>query len=336
MNMIKPIAIFSFLLLFLSCNPTEKRVIDKEIMASLGSKHREGFKEWTRGFEKLADQDSSNVVAQVGIAEGNVILYIFGFMPREETLPQARVAFSKAWELDSMNSEVLRIKGMLAFLDWDWETSGAALTKSIAADSSNLQARHWYALWLTAMDRFDEAMAQSDIIMSMDTDDNHLVGRASFLYFQYRFEEMIPLMEKAIAADPNMPWAYDWLGMAYNGLGQHEKAIETYFKAFELSDGTVEVGGGLGHALGDAGEMALAKEMADYYIEASKSAYLPPVQRAFVHIGMDDFEKALELLEQAHSEKSWFLAFIQVEHWYDPLRDDSRFTAIMERMNYPG
>lgn len=333
--MIKSITLSLALLLLFSCSSTEKKVIDQKTMASLGSKHREGFKDWTKGFEAQVTKDTTDVNAQVGVGEGNIILYIFGFMPREETLPAARVALSNAWQLDSLNSEVLRLKGMLAFLDWDWDASGAALAQAVETDPTNLQARHWYALWLTAMDRFDEAMAQSDTIMSMDTDDNHLIGRASFLYFQYRFEEMIPLMEQAIAQDENMPWAYDWLGMAYNGLGRHDEAIDTYFKAFELSDGTVEVGGGLGHALGDAGETELAKQMADYYIEASKTAYLPPVQRAFVHIGMDDYEMALQLLEQAYNEKSWFLAFIQVEHWYDPLREDPRFTAIMERMNYP-
>lgn len=333
--MTKSIVLVLSILLLCSCRPTKNKVIDDKIMASLGTKHREGFKDWTRGFEAQVSKDSTDVMAHVGVAEGNIILYIFGFMPREATLPAAREAYTKAWLLDSLHSEVLRLKGMLAFLDWDWETCGEVLGQAIAVDPTNLQARHWLALWLTAMNRFDEAMAQSDTIMSMDTGGNHLIGRASFLYFQYRFEEMIPLMEQAIAQDENMPWAYDWLGMAYNGLGRHEEAIDTYFKAFELSDGTVEVGGGLGHALGDAGETELAKRMADYYIEAAKTAYLPPVQRAFIHIGLDDHDMALQLLEQAYNERSWFLAFIQVEHWYDPLRDDPRFTAIMERMNYP-
>ena len=79
-------------------------------------------------------------------------------------------------------------------------------------------------------------------------------------------------------------------------------------KAFELSDGTVEVGGGLGHALGNAGETELAKQMADYYVKASKTSYLPPVQRSFIHISIGEHEQALNLLEQAYNEKSWFLS----------------------------
>jgi hypothetical protein len=40
-------------------------------------------------------------------------------------------------------------------------------------------------------------------------------------------------------------------------------------------------------------------------------------------------------LEQAYDEQSWFLLFIQMEHWYDPLRNDHRFHDIVERMGFP-
>ena len=66
------------------------------------------------------------------------------------------------------------------------------------------------------MGRFEQAMAQHDTISTMDSDGDHLIGRGSILYFQHRFEEMKPLMIKAIAKDTVvLPWGYDWLGMAY-------------------------------------------------------------------------------------------------------------------------
>ncbi|MBN1339654.1 MAG: DUF4185 domain-containing protein, partial [Bacteroidales bacterium] len=40
-------------------------------------------------------------------------------------------------------------------------------------------------------------------------------------------------------------------------------------------------------------------------------------------------------LEQAYREKSWFLIFMNVEPWYDPIRTDERFRDIVARMNYP-
>lgn len=86
------------------------------------------------------------------------------------------------------------------------------------------------------------------------------------------------------------------------GFTSRQETIPAAQTAFELSDGTVEVGGGLGHALGDAGYYDLAKQMADSYSLEAQDHYLPPVQRAFIHIGMDDYEMAIQLLEQAYEE----------------------------------
>ena len=75
--------------------------------------------------------------------------------------------------------------------------------------------------------------------------------------------------------------------------------------------------------------------MADFYDEASKIIYIPACQRAFIHLGIGENDKAMSLLEQAYKDKSWFLQFIQIEHWYDPIRNTKRFTTLESKMNFP-
>ena len=48
------------------------------------------------------------------------------------------------------------------------------------------------------------------------------------------------------------------------------------------------------------------------------------------------YEEALALLEEAYNAKSWFIIFIQIEPWYDPIRNYPRFQDIIRRMNFPG
>jgi tetratricopeptide (TPR) repeat protein len=322
-------------LVLLACQTETKIEIDQNILSSLGEKHKIGFEKLSKSYEQNIAKDSLNAEAYVDLAESKIILYVFGFIPRNESIPSAKIIFDKAFALDSLNSGVQKLSGILHFLDKEWEQAELSFIKSIEKNPTNLNARHWYALYLIAMNRVDEAMQQSDIIMELDTKGNYLLSRGSFFYFQYRFEEMKPLMLSTIEMDPDTPWAYDWLGMAYNGLNEHQEAIDTYLKAFELSDGTVEVGAGLGHALGLGGEKELAKQMADYYSIAAKEKYLPPVQRSFIHLGIGEYDEALALLEQAYKEESWFLLFMQKEHWYDPIRNDNRFIDILNRMNFP-
>lgn len=333
--MIKSNVILLFFFLLFACQPQEKEGLNGDILSSLGNKYKTEFTQAAKDFEIQIAADSTNVDALLGLAETNIIIYIFGFTAREETIPDAKVALENALKLDSLSSSVLAVSGKLSFLDWNWEESKMSFEAAIKADPKNLDARHWYSLWLSAMGRSDEAMIQSDTIMTMDPGGDYLIGRGSLLYFEHRFEELKQLMITTIEAEPTVPWGYDWLGMAYNGLDEHEDAIKTYYKAFELSDGTVEVGAGLGHALGLAGEYDLAKEMADYYAVAAKDHYLPQVQRAFVHLGISEYDEAIELLEEAYKERSWFIIFMQIEPWYDPIRNDQRFKDIMDRMEFP-
>jgi len=323
-----------FLLLF-ACQPQEKYELNEEVMASMGSKIKAAFSQGLPGLEAQIEADSTNLYALLGLAETNIFVYIFGYSSREETLPEAKKAYQAAKNLDPLNPGVLKLTGIFNLLDWKWDEVEPAFQRAISANPQDLNTRHWYSQYLAAMGRFDEAMAQHDTIATMDTNEDYLVGRGSLLYFERRNEELKQLMYKAIAKDSSAPWPYDWLGMAYCELKDFDNSLETYFKAFDLSDGTVEVGGGLGHALGLAGEYDLGKQMADYYTIQAKDHYLPPVQRAFIHIGIGEHDEAINLLEQAYNENSWFLSFIQVEPWMDPIRDDERFQDIMRRMEFP-
>ncbi|MCP4312762.1 MAG: hypothetical protein GY790_15980 [Bacteroidetes bacterium] len=327
-----------FLLLFLSfsCLKLEKKGLNEETMASMGGKIKQAYVEAAEELGSQLSSDSTNVEALIGLADTKIILYIFGFSSRQETIPDATEAYIRARELDSISSGIKLLEGMLSLLDWRWKDAEDALRTAISIDPQNLNARHWYSLYLSAMGHFDQAMAQSDTIATKDPEGNYLIGRGSLLYFARRNEEMKDLMIKVVSMDTSVAWGYDWLGMAYIELEEYENSVSTYYKAFELSDGTVEVGGGLGHALGLAGEYATAKQMADYYSLKSGDHYLPPVQRAFIHIGIGEYDEAIRLLEQAYEEHSWFLAFIQAEPWYDPIRNDERFDRIINKMKFPG
>lgn len=323
------------ILILLSCQQKESQKLDKDILASLGSEHRIAFSDLAGIYEEQLAVDSDNLEAHLGLAEAEIILYVFGYVPRDETIPIAEAAYAKARMLDSLDSDVQKLDAILYFLDWDWENAEKGFLRSIQTNPENLNARHWYSLYLAAMGRIDEAMSQSDIIMSMDDEGNYLIGRGSMLYFARRFEDMKSLMIKAVKMDTTVAWGYDWLGMAYIELEEYDNSLKTYYKAFELSDGTVEVGAGLGHALGQAGHFKVAKQMADYYVEASKTRYLPYCQRAFIHIGIGEYPAALDLLEQAYQERSWFLIFMKIEPWYDPIRNEERFQKIAKRLNFP-
>ena len=79
----------------------------------------------------------------------------------------------------------------------------------------------------------------------------------------------------------------------------------------------------------------MARQIADFYAAIAHDRYVPPVQRAYIHLGIGEYDEAIRLLEQAFAERSWFLCFAMVEPWLDPVRDDPRFSEILRRMGFP-
>ncbi len=209
-----------------------------------------------RELEGKINADPTDSESMLSHAETNVVLFIFGLSSRKATIPESHKYLAMAREIDSTSCKFHTVDGMLKFLDWKWEETGDAFQAAIKADPTDPLCRHWYSLWISTMTGdYTEPMAQSDTIMTLDPSGDFKVGRGSLLYFARRNEELKELMLETIADDPSIPWGYDWLGMAYCELEDWDNSIETYFKAFELSDGLVEVGGGLGHALGLGGRI---------------------------------------------------------------------------------
>ena len=231
--MVKNIAVVLFgLIIIFSCGNKKEYTIDKTILGSFGAKHRDGYIYRIKLHKEKISKDSTHISDFVSIIESNIVMFAFGFMSREQTIPEAKVFQEKAYAMDSLNSRVQEMAGILHFMDSEWEASEKAFKKSLEINPENLQARHWYTLLLMALKRTDEGFAQSTIVHQMDKTGNFLVARASIFYFLEDFEKMKPLMHKSLEKDSLSPWTLDWLGMAYNGLEEHDDALETYFKAF--------------------------------------------------------------------------------------------------------
>jgi predicted nucleic acid-binding protein len=92
---------------------------------------------------------------------------------------------------------------------------------------------------------------------------------------------------------------------------------------------------GFAHAHGKAGQHAKARAILRELENASRNHYTPPVQLAFVHLGLGEHERALDLLESAYDQRSWELVLVQVEPWLEPLEKEARFQALKKRLKFP-
>ena len=105
-------------------------------------------------------------------------------------------------------------------------------------------------------------------------------------------------------------------------------------KAFELTKDAVDKGM-LRLALGQAGHTDEARKLLQELKTESGQRYLPKYAIALAHLGLNEKEEALQMLEQDLAEHGYWMGSILVVPELDALRSEPRFKALIKRMNLP-
>src|ERR1700686_4769015 len=114
-------------------------------------------------FEQATKQDPGYARAYAGLSDCYAIISaeIFGTMPAAETAPKAKAAALKALEIDPTLSEAETSLATVKFnYDWDWNGPAAGFAKAIHDNPSYATAYQRYSLYLIAMDRPRDSVAQ--------------------------------------------------------------------------------------------------------------------------------------------------------------------------------
>lgn len=304
-------------------------------LAYPGKSLREGTLHLAKHYEALAAKDPQSVPNLVGICEAYTMHWCFGFATRDEVLPAMKKAAQRAVALESESAAARTALGIVKLSEHDWAAAESELAAAVRLDPNRAPSQHWYALFLSAMGRHEEALKHSEQAVILEPSPGMQTGLGSILYFGRDWPRMIRELSATTAQHPEFAYAYDWLGMAYVQEERFDESIETYLRAVELSEGLAEILAGLGHAYGLAGRETEARAVLEKLLELDKRWYVPPVQIAYVYVGLRDHENALRMLERARKECSWELIFLREEPWFDPIRQDARCQEIQSSLKFP-
>ncbi len=186
------------------------------------------------------------------------------------------------------------------------------------------------------MKRHDEAMAQAEKAVELDPRNKSTQQRLAEAFGQARrYEEAIQKTKDVLVSNPDYDLAHYWLSNIYGFQGKFEEAIASMQTAMGLmlEDDLGDERGFLGYFLGRLGQKEEAGTQFEKLDElASKGRYISPVARSLVHVGIDDKEQALALLEEAYETRDGWMLSLNVGPAFDPLRDDPRFQDLLRRM----
>ena len=287
-------------------------------------------------YEQAIEKDPCYALAWAGLASSYNMLAAYGASPRAETYPRAKVAATRALELDSKLAEawttLARIK---TEYEWDWAGAEEMYKRAIELNPNYGTAHQAFAVHLAAVGRPLEAVAAAQRareVEPLSTSINANVGW--FYYLSRQYDRAAEECRKLTEMEPNYSYGHDFLGSVYLQIGRQQEAIAEIRQAVLLSKRSVMELMYLGHALGVSGFRAQAQKVLEELKNLARRRYVPPEYIAVVYEGLGDADATFQWFEKAYQERSMH-SWVYPDPRHDPIRSDSRFKELMGRMGLP-
>jgi len=297
----------------------------------------EGFEKGLQYFREAIDRDPSFALPYTGVALVFLTYGMLSILRPTEILAKSKAASSKALELDDSLAEAHFVAAGLAHtLEWDWKAAENHFEKALALNPRMAICRTYYAWFLTAMGRFDEATKQVKIAQEIDPLTPLYYAMGVGIHFTAgKLDEGIDQFHKAIELEPNFPLAYMHVGRIYFAKGKLDAAQSAWENALRLVPNwdAVEVLLAWIHDL--QGEREKAETILEDLIERKKRMNVCSSTLAVLAYHLGQQEKALDFLEMAFEERDGLMSYLQVFAEYAELRSDERIKPLLRRMNFP-
>jgi eukaryotic-like serine/threonine-protein kinase len=287
-----------------------------------------------RCFESATKKDPKFALAYAGCAEA----YILGgavFFPRAEFYPRAKELATRALELDPNSSEAHMVRANLAMQgDLDWKLAESEFKKAIALNPGNADAHFWYATLLAALQRYDESRDELRETLRLAPNNANAWSWLAMVHsFAGDVYAATTLSEELRERDPNEYFSRVLTTYNYVTEGRTADALKEAERLVNPPDLWGRLNrAGLYAMLGrpeEAGRILRELEV------RSKTEYVPLGWIAAIQAVLGDKEKATELLERDLREGDKAFWFLYQAMFFDPLRNEPRFTALLRSYNLP-
>ena len=295
----------------------------------------DGYQKALEAFQRSIAKDPTYASAWAGLADTYTTLGFYVLTPREMAA-KAKSAALKALEIDPDLAEAHASLGNILFsFEWNWRSAEEEFRRAIELNPSYVTGRHWHAMFLAALGRSDDALAEER--QALEYDPLSLVVNSALglqLYFARRYDQAIEHLRRTLDLDPDFRLANVELGYAYAAKGSFREAIAIGEKYFAIPDADAYARGALPYFQGRAGNRDETLRLIDHLKSLSKERYVNPAIFLLAYLGIGDREETFAWLEKAIQERA-VLLYIKLDPIFDPIRDDPRFAQFVRRMGLP-
>jgi tetratricopeptide (TPR) repeat protein len=174
-------------------------------------------------------------------------------------------------------------------------------------------------------------LAESKLALDLDPFSASIKTSAAWpLLWGRRTDEAVDRLSAAVELHPSYWTAHYYLGLAHQRRGDSDCAIGALEKARSLSDSSWGADA-LAYVYAMAGRRADAEAVLQRLRDLASSEYVSPYSYAVIEAGLGERDRAFESLHAAIDDRSWRMAYLDVDLFFDVLRADPRFAELSNR-----
>jgi TolB-like protein/Flp pilus assembly protein TadD len=281
-------------------------------------------------FNRAIEKDPSYAEAHSALASCYGRLGESGRMPYEQAFTQQKAEALRAVELDDTVSEAHAELGNTAMtLDRDWPAAEAQFHRALELNPNSATSHEKYAFFLVRSGQFRDAISEIERSVDLDPVSESTFHAEGFIYyFSRRYDQALAVTRTVQGLKIDLP---DWdflIGDIYAEKGMLPESIAAFLRS---GDGPYTLGH-LGNAYARAGQAdAARKTIARLQQDVDKNG-VGRYEIALVYAGLGDKKDAFKWLEDAFRAHDAGLVYLKVDPCLDPLRTDSRFDDLMNRV----
>ncbi len=286
-------------------------------------------------FQQAIDKDPVYADAYAGLADANVSLGLYEFVPATETYPRAKAAAQRSIQIDETSEQAHASLGAIEmWYDWNWADSQREFLRMLELNPNYAIGRHWHADLSSIHGRHDEAIAEQKKALELDPLSliiNAWLGRR--YYFARRYDDAARECRKTLELDPNFVPGHWMLGSVLLAKGKKPQARAESETAVRLEGENPRYLAYFGNALAKSGNAAGARAILDRLDALERGGrYVSTLDRALVHAGLGENDRALDWIEKAFADRPSLMPYLGIDPLWDGLRGSARFQAVLQRL----
>jgi serine/threonine-protein kinase len=295
---------------------------------------REGVAAAIHYFERAIAEDPDYAPAYAGLSDSYSLDVDYRSIPVHDAYQRAKEYARKALALDeSVPTAHASLAWALFIYDWQWDEAEREFRRAIELNPRYASAHQWFSFLLAARGQHDAALLEGHTALELDPASVSVRRAVGWLYYYARrFDQAREHLSRAIEMNPMAVESYRMLGTTLALRGDLAEAERVLREALTLEGAAAYSKAALGWLLARSGRRDEAEQLLHDLEVARERGYVSPVAFAILHIGLGNLQNALDWAERAYDERRGWLAYVNVNPIFDPLRAEPRFGALVRKM----